>query len=250
MKISLTLRSAALALATCLALAGCGSDEPVAKDAAAGKVQQAEVSLDDAKAVVLDYLTKGFSGDAAACVHESAEYAAAENESMAVADCTERIESIKPMLTDGEPLIDFSAAVLTVSQGEDGGAVVDLGHEAEGFYATYRLVRQGGTWVIDSQPEATGPDGDEGAPNPDAREVPEEEAEALAAKFCAVEVGASRADVEAVLGEPTAETVDDDGTDEVDWLVNHDSYTVWFDDSDKVSQFSASSPREGDPCQE
>lgn len=237
------LRTTAVATAACtLVLAGCGGDgEATTKSPAAGP------SLDDAKAVVIDYLTHAFVGDPAACEHESAAYSEGENAADGSKDCAERIESIKVMLTDDEPLMDVSKTEVTVTEGEDGDALAEVEHEWEGTGSTYRLVVEDGAWKIaEDLTFASGPGGDEpGGP----RQVSEEEAVALAETFCQVEVGVSRADVEGWMGAPDEVEVDDDGQDELSWYVNQDSYTVWFE-GDAVSATSSSTPREVTACEE
>lgn len=241
------LRVPVLSLAACcLALSGCGGDSEAAKSKEADASTAGAAALADAKAVVVDYFTAAFAGDAAACEHESATYAAEMNEENGTKDCAERIESVKAMLTDGEPLLDVSKSVVEVSAGEQGGVVAEVTHELDGFGGTYLLVVEEGSWVIDGEVAGADDGGDTGFG--DARQVSEDELLEVAKKFCAVEPGVSRTEVEKWLGEPTGEKVDDDGTIEVDWFLNDDMYTVWFDDQEKVTQSSGSSPREGDPC--
>lgn len=229
-------RPALAALACGLLLTACG--ESADEEKASGGV-----SLADAKGVVIDYLGKGFEGDAAACEHESEKFASAQNTVNGTANCADRIEAIKVMLTDGEPLADIEEVDVAVSKDGDGALAKVSG---EGVETSFRLVVADGAWLLD---EEIGADGEDVAPLPEgAREVPEAEAIELAEKFCAVKVGTPRAEVEAILGEPSAEGVDDDGQAEVDWLVNRDSYTVWFAD-DAVASFSSSTPREVAACQ-
>ncbi len=236
-------RTAALALAACsLVLTACGGDT----DAPEKKAAEAGPSLDDAKSIVLAYFEKSFSADAAACDHESEAYATLLNEENGVETCAERVEALKPLLTDGEPLMDISKTTVEVSAGESGAAVAVVTHEIEGFGGSYALVIADGVWVLDGDVEepSAGEDGSFTKP----KEVSEDEALAIAKAFCGVEVGSTRAEVEGLMGAPTEEGVDEDGQTELGWYLNQDSYTVWFDDSDKVTASSGSSPREGDPC--
>lgn len=234
--IPLKLRVPVLAVAACsLVLSGCGGD--------AASEKPAGPSLKDAEAVVLDYFAKAFSADPAACEHESAAYAAKLDEENVVESCEERIEAVKVMLSDGQPLMDPSKTVVTVTEA-DGGALAEVTHEIDGWGGAYELVVEDGVWLIDGEVESA----DEAGFGVEPREVSEEEAKAVAKAFCGVEPGVSREQVEEWLGDPSAEQVDDDGTIEVDWFLNDDIYTVWFDGDDKVTQSSGSSPREEDPC--
>lgn len=227
----------ALAVLACgLLLAACG--ESADDEKATGGV-----SLAAAKGVVIDYLGKGFEGDAAACKHESEKFASAQNTVNGTADCADRIEAIKVMLTDGEPLADIEKVDVTVSEDGD-GALAEV--SGEGVETTFRLVVADGAWLLDEEIDT---DGEEVASLPEgAREVPEAEAIELAEKFCAVQVGTTRAAVERILGEPSNEGTDADGQAEVEWLVNRDSYTVWFAD-DAVASYSSATPREDAACQ-
>lgn len=227
----------ALAVLACgLLLAACG--ESAGDEKASGGV-----SLAAAQGVVVDYLGKGFEGDAAACKHESEKFASAQNTVNGTANCTDRIEAIKALLTDGEPFADIEKVDVAISEDGDGALAKVAG---EGVETTFRLVVADGAWLLD---EEIGTDGEEVAPLPEgAREVPEAEAIELAEKFCAVQVGTSRADVETILGKPSTEGTDADGQAEFEWLVNRDSYTVWFAD-DAVASFSSATPREVAACQ-
>lgn len=236
------------ALAVCaLALSACGSYTGEGK--AAG---ESSGSLAAAKSVVVDYVGATFSGDAKACDFESEKYAAEQNESTGVADCAERVESIKAMLTDGEPLFDLDKVVVEVEQ--DGDAVLAMvGHETEDLDGAYRLVEVDGAWKIDGEVAGGASSGevagDDTAAPGEPRTISEDEAKAISSAFCAVKVGTTRAAVERILGEPSAEGTDADGQAEVDWFYNQDSYTVWFDAADTVRSSSSSTPREGDACE-
>ena len=233
------LRVPVLALAACgLVLTGCGGGSE-----ASSKKSGEALALADAKAVVLDYFEKSFAGDPAACEHESEKYARELDEQNGVADCAERVESVKVMLTDGEPLMDVSKTKVEMSEGEAGAAVAEVTHEMEGFGGTYELVVSDGEWVIDGEVGS-----ELNAFGVEPREVSEQEAEAVAKAFCRVEPGVSRKDVESWLGEPSDESVDEDGLTEVSWYLNQDVYSVWFNAEEKVEQSSGSTPREDDPC--
>lgn len=231
----------AFALAAGLALAGCGSDaESAAKDGASPRP-----SLDDAKAVVLDYFTKAFAGDPGACEHESEAYAAHLNELAEAADCAQRIDWVKDMIPEGDLFIDTRKSTVEL-EADDEGATAVVTHEIEGFGGTYRLVVVDGAWRLDGEVDTHG-DGS-GSAGTDPLRVSEEEAEALAATFCKVEVGVARSQVEAWMGEAGEEQIDDDGQTELSWYVNSDSYTVWIDEQEQVASLSSSTPREGDAC--
>ncbi|CAM3323288.1 hypothetical protein NODU109028_11545 [Nocardioides dubius] len=235
------IRISALALAAGVALASCGSDsESAATEGAAPRP-----SLDEAKAVVLDYFTKAFAGDPAACEHESQAFATELNELNATADCVERVEAVKEMIPEGEPFIDISRSTVAVEADGDGATAV-VTHELEGFGGTYRMVVVGGVWRLDGEIGTHGDGG--GSTGTDPVRVPEQEAEEIAAVFCLVEVGVTRNQVESWMGEAGEEQVDDDGQTELSWYVNQDSYTVWFDEQDQVASLSSSTPREVDAC--
>ncbi len=240
-------RSSALALAACaLVFTACGEDTGQS-DKASEKSAATAPTLDEASGVVVDYFTLVFAADAGACDLETEKFAAAQNELLGVKTCTERIESLTEMIPEGEPYMDASKSVVTMSEGEDGIAVAEVEHEWDGFGATYHLVVRDGAWVFDAEAPMT-PTGD-GSTFTEPKAVSEEEALALAKGFCQVRTGATREQVEEWLGAPTAESVDDDGQTELGWYVNQDAYTVWLDDAGTVASSSGSSPREDDPCQ-
>lgn len=233
-----------------IALAACGSEAAPTRSA----VEETAPSLDDAKAVVIDYFTQAFLGKASACEHETTAYAELQNKENDTATCAERVGVFTEMITDGKPLIDITKSVVTVSQGEGGIAVAKVTHELEGSGGTYHLVARDGTWKIDSETDgAENPNGsaEEGA-SPSTvtkRSVSQAEAKAAARAFCQVKPGVAREKVEQWLGAPSEESTDTDGQIELSWYLNSDSYTVWLNESGSVASYSSSTPREGDSCQ-
>lgn len=243
---SLKLRRTAVTIAaTCgLALTACGSDgdgKDAGDRAGSGSGTASAPSLEDAKAVVLDYFEKFFSGDPAACAHESVEYGAAQDQENDAKDCAERVAAVASLVQDGEPLLDVSKSVVVVNQDADGRAVADVQHELEGSGGVYYLVVQDGVWVIDDE-------ADYGEQDPDPEAIAEDAARTAewSRAFCEVTLDSTKEEVLEVMGEPTAEETDEDGELELAWTTDQAGFYVWIGEDGTVASTSASG---SDPCE-
>ncbi|MFS3130347.1 hypothetical protein ACLM5J_18240 [Nocardioides sp. Bht2] len=245
----LHLATVALAVGGML-ISGCGEESAdTASDAGS------RPALDDAKAVIVSYLTHGFVGDTKACAYETSTYDAAQNAELGAASCEDRVGPIKEMLVDGAPIIDISKSVVTVTAGEGGSAIAALTDGSDGWTGSFRLIVEDGSWKIDAQLDDDGvvivdQDAEDSASSgrPEPRTVTEQEAIAFEEAFCQVKPGVTRAKVESWMGAPDEELVDDDGQPELNWYLNQDSYTVWLGSDDTVAFSSSSTPRAEDVC--
>lgn len=212
-----TRRGLAAALVPALLLMGCGGGH--SKDA-----DGAEEALDD-------YFHALSNGDDDACDMETDRYREESNEAWEEGiDCPDRIEEAQAFLKAFDVDLDdaeFDAEV-------DGDkAIVEVSYD-DGDDETYVLVYDDDRWLVDSE---GGEDfsGDE-------TDLSEEEAQATAdgwlSAWCSVEIGMTRDEAIAIMGEPTSEFgIEDDATPQLNWSLSAYDFTVFLDTDEVVTRF-------------
>lgn len=185
---------------------------------------------DGAKDAVEDYLEAISDGDEDACDMETKRFREETNDSWEEGiDCPERIREQRAFLVlfeldvdkaDYEAEVDGDRATVTVTF-EDGEEV-------------YGLVWEDGRWLVDSEGEDSADEGED--------ELSEEEADATAAAWlsawCDVQIGMTRDEAIAVMGEPTSEYgVEDDSDPQLNWSLGPYDFTAFLDTDDVVTSF-------------
>jgi len=204
-----------------LLLAGCSGGQP--KDA-----DGAEEALDD-------YFHALANGDDDACDMETERYREESNEAWEEGiDCPERVKQAQTLLEAFEVDLDdaeFDAEV----DGDEATVHVEY---SDGDDETFGLVYDDDRWLVDSE------GGDVDAADEET-ELSEDEAQATAdgwlAAWCSVQIGMTRDEAVALMGEPTYEYgIEDDSTPQLNWSLGAYDFTVFLDTDDVINEFGGS----------
>ena len=201
----------AAAAAGALLLTGCGDG-----DSAASEKSSPKVDLAGAERTVTDYFTKFGAGDPSACELESERFAKAGDDEFGGGTCAERVETLSGLFEELGVVEAMASVSTSATEAADGRVAVAFElPEDIGGSGTFLLVRDGGRWLIDEDASEAEADADADADSAGAASSAQDE-EWLSG-WCEVELGTSRDDLIATMGEPTSEGVDDDGQAELEW---------------------------------
>lgn len=205
-------------VAPALLLVGCGGDH--SKDA------------DGAEEALEDYFHALSNGDDDACDMETKRYREESNEFWEDGiDCPDRVKQAQSFLDGFGVDLDeanFDAEV----KGDE--ATVKVTYDDDDTKETYGLVYEDGQWLVASE------GGDSEASDED--EMSEEEAQATATAWlgawCNVQIGMTRDEAIALMGDPTYEAgIEDDSTPQLNWHLSAYDFTVFLDTDDVVTSF-------------
>ena len=210
----------ATVLAPALLLVGCGGGH--SKDA------------DGAEEALEEYFHALSNGDDDACDLETERYREEANEFWEEGiDCPARIKHMQGLLEALEVDLDdaeFDAQV----DGDKATVHASYGDDTE---ETYGLVYDDDRWLVDSE-------GGDVAASEEEPELSEEEAQATAdgwlGAWCSVQIGMTRDEAIAVMGEPTSELgIEDDAEPQLNYSLGAYDFTVFLDTDDVVKGFYA-----------
>jgi len=187
---------------------------------------------DGAEEALEDYFHALANGDDDACDMETDKYREESNEAWEEGiDCPDRVKQAQGFLEAFEVDLDdaeFDAEV-------DGDKAIVQASYDDGTEETYGLVYDDDRWLVDSE------GGDVDASDEET-ELSEEEAQATAdgwlAAWCNVQIGMTRDEAVALMGEPTHEAgIEDDSTPQLNWSLSAYDFTVFLDTDDVVDSF-------------
>lgn len=187
---------------------------------------------DGAEEALEDYFQALSNGDDDACDMETDRYREESNEFWEEGiDCPERIEQAQAFLEALDVDLDDAEFDAEVDGDE---ATVQASYD-DGTEETYGLVYEDDRWLVDSE-------GGDGDASDEEDELSEEEAQATAdawlASWCSVEIGMTRDEAIAVMGEPTTEYgIEDDSDPQLNWSLGAYDFTVFLDTDDVVTGF-------------
>lgn len=211
-------RTLAVVVAPALLLMGCSGGH--SKDA------------DGAEEALEDYFHALANGDDEACDMETEKYREESNEAWEEGiDCPDRVKQAQGFLEAFEVDLDdaeFDAEV-------DGDKAIVQASYDDGTDETYGLVYDDDRWLVDSE-------GGDGDASDEETELSEEEAQATAdswlAAWCDVQIGMTRDEAVALMGEPTHEAgIEDDSTPQLTWSLSAYDFTVFLDTDGVVDRF-------------
>ena len=225
----------AAAAAGALLLAGCGEG-----DSSASEKPSPKVDLAGAEQTVTEYFTKFGAGDPSACELESERFAKAEDDEFGGGTCAERVETLSGLFEELGVVEAMESVSTSATEEADGRVAVAFElPEDIGGSGTFLLVRDGERWLIDEDASEDGDADDTGDDTDAAGAAPSAQDEEWLSGWCEVELGTSRDDLIATMGEPTSEGVDDDGQAELEWESDAVYLVAWLDEDDTVASTSA-----------
>ena len=226
----------AAAVAGALLLTGWGEGDSGASEKSSEK-SAAKVDLAGAEKTVTDYFAKFGAGDESACELESERFAKAEDDDFGGETCAKRVEALSEMFVELGMVEALESVSTTATEEADGRVAVAFELPADvGGGGTFLLVREGDGWLIDEE-ASDAESGDD--PADGAGAAPTAQDEEWLAGWCEIELGTTREDLIATMGEPTAEGVDDDGQAELEWESDAVYLVAWLGEDDTVASTSA-----------